>query len=74
MTSNNSKETETGVRIQKVAYHLIKPFDVREILSVVRHMAMNLVQQATPTTSLKNRRKLAGWDPSYLETLIRQTA
>ena len=40
MTSNNSKETETGVRIQKVAYHLIKPFDVREILSVVRHMAM----------------------------------
>jgi hypothetical protein len=37
-------------------------------------MAINLVRQATPTASLKNRRKLAGWDPSDLETLIRQTA
>jgi len=45
-----------------------------ENMAIVKHMAMNLVQQATPTTSLKNRRKLAGWDPSYLETLIRQTA
>src|SRR3954462_13947251 len=42
--------------------------------AIVRHMALNLVRQTTPTTSLKNRRKLAGWDPSYLETLIRQTA
>src|SRR4051794_39701843 len=45
-----------------------------ENMAVVKHMAMNLVRQATPTTSLKNRRKLAGWDLSYLETLIRQTA
>jgi predicted transposase YbfD/YdcC len=45
-----------------------------ENMAIVKHMAMNLAQQATPTTSLKNRRKLAGWDPSYLETLIRQTA
>jgi len=45
-----------------------------ENMAVVKHMAMNLVRQATPTTSLKSRRKLAGWDPSYLETLIRQTA
>jgi predicted transposase YbfD/YdcC len=45
-----------------------------ENMAIVKHMAMNLVQQATPTTSLKNRRKLAGWDPGYLETLIRQTA
>ena len=45
-----------------------------ENMAIVKHMAMNLVQQATPTTSLKNRRKLAGWDPSYLETLIQQTA
>ena len=43
-------------------------------MAIVRHMALNLVRQTTPTTSLKNRRKLAGWDPSYLETLIRQTA
>jgi predicted transposase YbfD/YdcC len=40
----------------------------------INHMAINLVRQATPTASLKNRRKLAGWDSSYLETLIRQTA
>src|SRR5215212_4116792 len=45
-----------------------------ENMAIIKHMAMNLVQQATPTTSLKNRRKLAGWDPSYLETLIQQTA
>src|SRR5436190_8800975 len=45
-----------------------------ENMAIFRHMAMNLVRQATPTASLKNRRKLAGWDPSYLETLIRQTA
>ena len=45
-----------------------------ENMAIVKHMAMNLVQQATPTISLKNRRKLAGWDPGYLETLIRQTA
>jgi predicted transposase YbfD/YdcC len=45
-----------------------------ENMAIIKHMAMNLVQQATPTTSLKNRRKLAGWDPGYLETLIRQTA
>jgi predicted transposase YbfD/YdcC len=45
-----------------------------ENMAIVRHMALNLARQAPPTTSLKNRRKLAGWDLSYLETLIRQTA
>ena len=45
-----------------------------ENMAVVKHMAMNLVRQAKPETSLKNRRKLAGWDLAYLETLIRQTA
>ena len=45
-----------------------------ENMAVVKHMAMNLVRQASPTTSLKNRRKLAGWDLAYLETLIRQIA
>ena len=43
-------------------------------MAIVRRMALNLVRQATPTTSLKNRRKLAGWDVFYLETLLRQTA
>jgi predicted transposase YbfD/YdcC len=45
-----------------------------ENMAVVKHMAMNLLQQAKPTTSLKNRRKRAGWNTSYLEGLIRQTA
>jgi predicted transposase YbfD/YdcC len=45
-----------------------------ENMAIVKHMAMNLVRGASPTTSLKNRRKLAGWDLDYLETLIRQTA
>ena len=43
-------------------------------MAVVRHMAMNLLGQAEPTVSLKNRRKRAGWNTAYLETLIRQTA
>jgi predicted transposase YbfD/YdcC len=45
-----------------------------ENMAVVKHMAMNLLRQANPTTSLKNRRKRAGWNPAYLESLIRQTA
>jgi predicted transposase YbfD/YdcC len=43
-------------------------------MATVRHMAMNLVRQAEPTTSLKNRRKKAAWSTDYLETLLRQTA
>ena len=45
-----------------------------ENMAIVKHMAMNLVRQAQPTTSLKNRRKKAAWNPDYLETLLRQTA
>jgi predicted transposase YbfD/YdcC len=45
-----------------------------ENMAVVRHMAANLLRQAKPTVSLKNRRKRAGWNTAYLETLIRQTA
>ena len=45
-----------------------------ENMTIVQHMAMNLVRQAKPTTSLKNRRKLAAWNHDYLETLRRQTA
>ena len=32
-----------------------------ENMAVVRHLAMNLLRAAKPATSLKNRRKLAGW-------------
>lgn len=43
-------------------------------MAIIRHTALNLLSRARPTTSLKNRRKRAGWNASYLETLIRQTA
>lgn len=43
-------------------------------MAVVKHMAINLLRAATPTTSLKNRRKLAGWDIEYLDQLIRGAA
>jgi predicted transposase YbfD/YdcC len=43
-------------------------------MAVVRHMAMNLLRQAKPTISLKNRRKRAGWNTGYLDALIRQAA
>src|SRR4051794_24113569 len=45
-----------------------------ENMPIFRHMPITLVRRPPPPASLKNRRKLAGWDPSYLETLIRQTA
>jgi predicted transposase YbfD/YdcC len=43
-------------------------------MAVVRHMAVNLLRQATPSTSFKNRRKRAGWNTEYLATLVRQMA
>jgi len=45
-----------------------------ENMAAIRHMATNLLHRAKPTTSLKNRRKRAGWNTSYLESLIRQSA
>ena len=45
-----------------------------ENMAFVRHMATNLLHRAKPTTSLKNRRKREGWNTSYLESLIRQSA
>lgn len=41
-----------------------------ENMAVVKHMALNLLQQAKPTTSLKNRRKLAAWSTDYLNQLL----
>jgi hypothetical protein len=34
-------------------------------------MAVNLLRQAKPTTSLKNHKKLAGWNLDHLDRLIR---
>jgi hypothetical protein len=33
-----------------------------------------MLAQAKPITSFKNRRKKAGWNPDYLEKLLRGTA
>ena len=41
-----------------------------ENMAVVKHMALNLLRQAKPTTSLKNRRKRAGWNLDYLHHII----
>ena len=43
-------------------------------MAIVRHTALNLLARAKPTVSMKNRRKRAGWNVDYLETIIRQTA
>ena len=43
-------------------------------MAIIRHTALNLLSRAKPTNSLKNRRKRAGWNVDYLETVIRQTA
>src|SRR4030081_3184998 len=43
-------------------------------MAIVRHAALNLLSGARPTTSFKNRRKKAGWNVNYLETVIRRTA
>jgi predicted transposase YbfD/YdcC len=43
-------------------------------MAIIRHTTLNLLSRAKPTTSLKNRRKRAGWNVDYLETVIRQTA
>lgn len=43
-------------------------------MAVVKHMALNLLNQAAKTDSLKTRRKRAGWDDDYLQAIITQAA
>ncbi len=43
-------------------------------MAVVKHIALNLLRDAKPTTSLKNRRKLAGWNRDYLYAILRNQA
>ena len=43
-------------------------------MATIRHMALNLLRAAKDNHSLKVRRKSAGWDPHYLEAILRQTA
>ena len=43
-------------------------------MAIIRHTAIKLLSLAKPTVSLKDRRKRAGWNTNYPETVIRQTA
>jgi hypothetical protein len=39
-------------------------------MATVRHMVMHLLRAANPGRRLKVRRKLAGWDPDYLQAIL----
>jgi len=39
-------------------------------MATVRHFALNLVRQAADKRSIKSRRKIAGWDPAYLDAIL----
>ena len=39
-------------------------------MATVRHFALNLVRTATGKRSIKSRRKIAGWDPDYLDAIL----
>lgn len=41
-------------------------------MAVVRHFALNLVRSAKDKKSLKLRRKVAGWTPDYLNSLLNE--
>jgi len=43
-------------------------------MAVIKHTALNLLTQAKPTISLKNRRKKAAWNQDYLARVIAGTA
>lgn len=40
MTGNNSKEIEKHVRHHRVTYHLIKPYELQELLTIIDHIAL----------------------------------
>jgi predicted transposase YbfD/YdcC len=42
-------------------------------MAIVRHFAINLVRAAADKKSIKLRRKLAGWNPDYLASLLAST-
>jgi len=41
-------------------------------MAIVRHFALNLVRTAQGPKSIKGRRKLAGWDTAYLQSILTQ--
>ena len=42
-------------------------------MAVVRHFALNLVRAAKDKTSVKLRRKVAGWDTGYLDGILNES-
>ena len=52
--------------------HLRKGFGAKN-MAVVRHFVLNLVRSAKDTRSIKLRRKMAGWTPDYLNSLLSQS-
>jgi predicted transposase YbfD/YdcC len=51
----------------------LRSADAPENMAIVRHVALDLLSRARPVTSFRNRRKKAGWDIDYLETVLRHT-
>ena len=43
-------------------------------MATVRHFALNLVRAATNKRLIKSRRKIAGWDPDYLDAILSSPA
>jgi predicted transposase YbfD/YdcC len=43
-------------------------------MATIKHMAINLLRNATDKDSLKTRRKAAAWNQDYLKTIVTQTA
>lgn len=39
-------------------------------MATVRHFALNLVRAVKDKRSIKSRRKIAGWDPAYLDAIL----
>lgn len=39
-------------------------------MATVRHFALNLVRTISDKRSIKSRRKVAGWDPAYLDAIL----
>ena len=39
-------------------------------MATVRHFALNLVRTVADKRSIKSRRKIAGWDPNYLDAIL----
>ena len=43
-------------------------------MAVIRHFAVNLLRAVPDKKSLKLRRKIAGWNPDYLQNRIHKSA